>query len=178
MGSLKGDIATLTTNHVSVPFVIARNGIIYNLFASKYWSYHLGAGAVGGNTAMSKESIGIELSNIGPLKRINGNLVTTYADTDVYCKLDEHQYYSTVNPGYRGYQYFAKFTQVQYNALSLLIRFLCARYNIPKIFQLEADRYEIMTADGFRSFSGVVSHVSCRRDKTDIGPAFDWDRIV
>jgi N-acetylmuramoyl-L-alanine amidase len=54
---LKGDIATLTTNHVSVPFVVGRSGLIYNLFASKYWSYHLGPGASGGNTAMSKDCI-------------------------------------------------------------------------------------------------------------------------
>ncbi len=78
MGYLKGDIATLTNQHVSVPFVVGRNGIIYNLFASKFWSYHLGPGAVGGNTAMSKGCIGIEISNIGPLKKVGDNLVTTY----------------------------------------------------------------------------------------------------
>src|SRR3569623_2598586 len=35
-GYLKGDIATLTKtdNHVSVPFVIARDGTIYNLWTS------------------------------------------------------------------------------------------------------------------------------------------------
>lgn len=178
MGYLKGDIATLTTNHVSVPFVIGRNGIIYNLFASKYWSYHLGPGAVGGNTPMSKESVGIEVSNIGPLKMIGDNLVTTYADNDVYCKADELQYYGTLNPAYRGYQYFAKFTEAQYGSLSLLIRFLCGRYNIPKNFLPATDRCELMTESEFRSFSGIVSHVNCRRDKTDIGPAFDWDRVV
>src|SRR5262245_53443198 len=43
MGYLKGDIATLTKGHVSVPFVVGRNGNIYNLFASKLWSYHLGS---------------------------------------------------------------------------------------------------------------------------------------
>ena len=31
MGYLKGDIATLTKQHVSVPFVIGRNGNIYNV---------------------------------------------------------------------------------------------------------------------------------------------------
>ena len=38
-GYLKGDVAALTkaNNHVSVPFLIARNGTIYNLFPSMYW---------------------------------------------------------------------------------------------------------------------------------------------
>src|SRR6266487_4514403 len=53
-GYLKGDIASLTrTNHqVSVAFVIARDGTIYNLWESKNWSFHLGPGCVGGNTTM------------------------------------------------------------------------------------------------------------------------------
>src|SRR4051812_26987653 len=39
-GNLASDIEALTQNkrHVSVPFVIARNGTIYQLFSSKYWS--------------------------------------------------------------------------------------------------------------------------------------------
>jgi|SRR6218665_130206 len=70
MGYLKGDIATLTKGHVSVPFVIARNGVIYNLFASKYWSYHLGPGTSGGNTAMSKECLGLKFPILARLKKL------------------------------------------------------------------------------------------------------------
>ena len=63
MGYLRGDIAQLTHSemHVSVPFVIGCNGKIYNLFSSKYWSYHLGPGSVGGNKVRSQKTIGIEL---------------------------------------------------------------------------------------------------------------------
>ena len=45
-GYLKGDIAQLSRQsvEVSVPFVIARSGLIYNLWKSKLWSYHLGPG--------------------------------------------------------------------------------------------------------------------------------------
>lgn len=178
MGYLKGDIATLTNGHVSVPFVIGRNGIIYNLFASKYWSYHLGPSAVGGNTAMSKECIGIEISNIGPLKKIGNNLVTTYSDTDVYCSLDETQHYTKLATPYRGYQYYAKFTDAQYTATAKLIRFLCAKYNLPKTFVAEAKRYNTLTAAEFTAFTGIATHVNCRTDKVDIGPAFDWGKII
>lgn len=178
MGYLKGDIGTLTKQHVSVPFVVGRNGIIYNLFASKYWSYHLGPGAIGGNTAMSKECIGIEISNIGPLKKIGNNLVTTYSDQDIYCSLAETQYYTRLNTPYRGFEYFATFTAAQYEAIGKLIRFLCAKYNLPKTFIDPAERYKVMTESGFTSFKGIASHVNCRPDKVDIGPAFEWDKIM
>jgi N-acetylmuramoyl-L-alanine amidase len=178
MGYLKGDIATLTNDHVSVPFVIGRNGTIYNLFASKYWSYHLGPGAVGGNSAMSKECIGIELSNIGPLKLIGDKLVTTYKDSDVYCSLTETQYYTKLPSMYRNYAYYAKFTENQYASVIKLIKFLCAKYNLPKMFLNEADRYNKLSENTFVHFSGIASHVNCRGDKTDIGPGFDWNKVI
>lgn len=178
MGYLKGDIATLTKQHVSVPFVVGRNGIIYNLFASKYWSYHLGPGAIGGNTGMSRECIGIEISNIGPLKLIGENLVTTYSNTDVYCSLAETQYYTRLSTKYRGFEYFATYTAAQYEAISKLLKFLCAKYTLPKKFLNEPERYAIMTESGFKNYTGIVSHVNCRTDKVDIGPAFDWNKIL
>lgn len=178
MGYLKGDIATLTKGHVSVPFVIGRNGKIYNLFASKYWSYHLGAGATGGNSAMSKESIGIELSNIGPLIRKGDNLVTTYGDNDIYCNINETQFYTKLATKYREYEYYAKFTESQYSNLIKLIKFLCSKYNLPTNFIEPANRYNLLSNSQFSNFSGIASHVNCRNDKTDIGPAFDWDRVI
>lgn len=178
MGYLKGDIATLTRDHVSVPFVIGRNGIIYNLFPSKHWSYHLGPGAIGGNTAMSRESIGIEISNIGPLKLIGNNLVTTYSNTDVYCSLAETQYYTKLNTRYRDFEYFATYTQAQYEAISKLLKFLCAKYNLPKNFMNEPERYDVMTDTAFKNYTGIVSHVNCRTSKVDIGPAFDWNKVI
>ena len=178
MGYLKGDIATLTTSHVSVPFVIGRSGLIYNLFASKYWSYHLGPGASGGNRAMSRECIGIEISNIGPLKLLGNNLATTYRDSDIYCSLDETQYFSYLAEAYREHNYYASFTDAQYESVILLIRFLCSKYNIPKSFLNQPERFETMADSEFANFSGILSHVNCRKDKTDIGPAFDWQRII
>ena len=178
MGYLKGDIATLTSNKVSVPFVIGRNGKVYNLFASKYWSYHLGPGAIGGNTAMSKESIGIELSNIGPLKLIGDNLVTTYSDNDIYCHISETGHYIKLPKKYRGYEYYATFTNKQYESLILLLKFLLEKNKIPKYFLSEANRFNTIADAAFIAFSGIASHVNCRKDKTDIGPAFDWNRVI
>ena len=177
-GYLKGDIATLTQpgNHVSVPFVIARSGDIYNLWASKYWSYHLGKNAVGGNTEMSSKTIAIEISNIGCLKKSGNNLVTTYSNTDVYCSLDEITFYAKV-PAYRGFEYFATFTQAQYHSLKLLLKFLSNKYNIPYTFLPTNKRFNLFTPAEASSFKGICTHVNFRADKWDIGPAFDWSKI-
>ncbi|TPN86974.1 N-acetylmuramoyl-L-alanine amidase [Aquimarina algicola] len=179
-GYLKGDIAALSRPNyrVSTPFIIARNGKILNLWSSAYWSYHLGSGAVGGNTRGSKRTIGIELSNIGFLKKRNDRLVTVYSDNDVYCNMDQTQFYTKLATPYRGEQYYATFTKQQYNSLILLLQYLTSEYNIPKAFLPEDQRYEIGTND-LVNFEGIVSHVNYRvSGKWDIGPAFDWNTVI
>lgn len=180
-GYLKGDVATLTTpsNHVSVPFILARDGSILNTWSSAYWSYHLGPGAVGGNTAGSKRTIAIEVSNIGYLNKIGNNLVSSYSNSDVYCGLDEKNFYAKVDTPYRGEEYFATFTSNQYNSLITLLRYLTAQYNIPRAFLPENKRYDIVGQNEIVNFKGIVSHVNYRPSgKWDFGPAFDWDRLI
>lgn len=182
-GYLKGDVAQLTRQsvEVSVPFLIARSGHIYNFWKSKYWSYHLGPGTVGGNTEMSRSSIAIELSNIGFLRRkTNGQLYSTYSTSDIYCTEAETAYYQKVASPYRGEKYFAKFTNAQYTSLILLLRFLTTKYNIPRVFLPSVTRYNTFaTPEVAASYKGICSHVNFRPSgKWDIGPAFDWDRVI
>ena len=180
-GYLKGDIATLTqpTIEVSVPFVIARDGRIYNLWDSKFWSYHLGKGCIGGNTEMSKSSIGIELSNIGPLIKKGNDLVTTYSNKDVYCTLSDTQFYQQPSAPYRDYSYYATFTNVQYKSLITLLRFLTKKYKIPRQLVPVADRYNVFANNNAAlSFAGILTHVNVRpTGKTDISSAFDWAMV-
>jgi len=181
IGYLPGDVGTLTTkdNHVSVAFLIGRNGKIYNLFSSAAWSYHLGKSAVGGNEMNSKKSVGIELSNIGPLVLRNNDLMTCYKDkngnySDVYCSLNEKTLY--VKQTYRNFEYYATYTPEQYKSLVILLRYLTNRYNIPREFISLPERFDtIQTVPGFK---GIVTHVNYRTDKVDIGPAFDWDGVI
>jgi len=178
-GYLKGDIDALTRdgNHVSVPFVIARDGTIYNLWPSKYWSYHLGAGAQGGNTEMSRSSIGIELSNIGYLQKSGSNLVSPYSSTDVYCSENETSFDKKVDQPFREREYFATFTKPQCASLVKLLRYLTAKYDIPRQFVDVAQRYGILASP--QAFRGITSHVNYRPSgKWDIGPCFEWDKIA
>jgi N-acetyl-anhydromuramyl-L-alanine amidase AmpD len=177
MGYLPGDVATLTKKnyHVSVPFIIGRNGIIYNLFSSQYWSYHLGEGAMGGNDTRSKVTIGIEISNIGPLKRNGDRLVTTYGENDTYCSLDETHYFEQIS--FRGHDYFASFTEAQYVSLGTLLRYLTTRFDIAREILPENRRFQALQE--VVDFNGIVTHVNYRVDgKWDIGPAFNWDRLI
>jgi len=129
---LKGDLATLCKNdeHMSVAYVVARNGAVYELFNPKYWSYHLGKGSVGGNEVCSKRSIGIELSNIGPLSKSGDDFITAYGDK--YCGVADTTSYTKLATPYRGNEYFATFTDKQYESLNLLLEYLCTEFSIPK----------------------------------------------
>lgn len=174
-GYLQGDIKALSKEdyHVSVAFVIGRNGHIYNLYSSAYWAYHLGSCDEGDNKKDSQHSVAIEISNIGPLKLVNNELHTTYGDK--YCDLSDEQYYIKV-PAFREYEYYAAFTEKQYKSLELLLKYLNVRYNIPLQLLPEDKRFE--TTQETASHKGIVSHINFRKaGKWDIGPAFDWNRI-
>ncbi|MDX2283214.1 MAG: N-acetylmuramoyl-L-alanine amidase [Bacteroidia bacterium] len=181
-GHLRGDIQVLSSEErgkVSVAFVVARDGTIYQLFSSAAWSYHLGRGAAGGNEAQSKISIGIEISNYGPLTLNGRSLETAYSTAekpDVYCTLDDTGLYHELAQPFRGYRYYAAYTGAQYDALIVLLRYLTATYAIPAEFLPESQRME--TTEQAASFRGILSHVNFRTDKSDIGPAFDWARVI
>ena len=177
-GFLGGDLSALTRSkrHVSAALVIARDGRIYRLFDTHYWSYHLGSEAIGGNKTCSSRSIAIELSNIGGLEK-DGNWMWNACGSK-YCRTSESEFFSS-GPAFRGYRHFASFTEVQYDALNDLLIALCSKFDIPRTFIPVNERFSPFknTAHG-RDFSGICSHVNYRRkDKIDIGPLFDWNKI-
>lgn len=177
-GYLKGDIATLVEqdSHMSVHFVVGRNGVAYQLFNTGFWAYHLGKSAAGGNTVNSKRSIAIEVSNIGPLTKKGTTLLDCYGKP--YCELSESSYYTKLATAFRGYQYFASFTTHQYATLKNMLSHFCTKWNIPKTFLPEAKRYNVFEAEA-ATYRGICSHVNYRADgKTDIGPAFDWAALL
>jgi N-acetyl-anhydromuramyl-L-alanine amidase AmpD len=183
VGHLKGDIYSLSNKsrgHVSTAFVLGRDGTVYQLHSSGAWSYHLGRNALGGNAVQSKAGIGIEISNYGPLIKKGNNLETVYSSDsrkDVYCTLNDTEQYVKLPKSFRGYQYYTAFTNEQYHNLILLLRYLTKTYDIPRKFVPESSRYET-TSSGSSNFKGICSHVNFRTDKIDIGPAFDWDRVI
>jgi N-acetylmuramoyl-L-alanine amidase len=177
-GFLKGDIATLVEqdSHMSVHFIVGRNGVVYQLFNTNFWSFHLGRGTVGGNTPNSKRSVAVEISNIGPLIEKGSTLVDIYGNP--YCDLSESNYYMKLPSTYRGYQYFASFTDSQYVSLRNLVTYICNKWSIPKTILPESKRYDTFGTES-NSYRGICTHANYRADgKTDIGPAFNWSQII
>jgi N-acetyl-anhydromuramyl-L-alanine amidase AmpD len=178
-GYLKGDIAALTKadNHVSTPFVIARDGTIYQLFSSKYWSYSLGKNAAGGNKPMCKSSVAVEMSNVAYLRpKPGGVLVDPYGAE--YCNEADTAAYVKLPKPFRGHTRFATFTDQQYSSLATLLRYLSATYSIPLRLLPEARRYDVVP--DVASWRGITTHVNYQPQaygKWDIGPAFDWHRL-
>jgi N-acetylmuramoyl-L-alanine amidase len=183
MGQIEGDLSTLTSDKlVSVSYVIGRDGMIYYLFNTQYWSFHLGRGSVGGNTEQSPLSIGIELSNVGPLTKVGEEyfmrVKTKEGYKDLfYCTVAQKHLYQILEKPFKGANVYATFPEAQYDALIRLLRYLTALWGIPRAFLPEADRFK--TTEKVLSFKGIVTHVNYRpEDKSDIGPAFDWKKVI
>jgi N-acetyl-anhydromuramyl-L-alanine amidase AmpD len=175
-GNLRSDMQSLTqqSRHVSVPFVIARDGTIYQLFPSKFWSGHLGEGVgnkKGTGNPQDKATIGIELSNYGFLVPQGGNLETIYSRIkdpntgkvsapDPYCSLDNKQAYTKIDQPFREQSFYPSYTAAQIDSLIILLRFLTTKYNVPRAFLPEDKRYT--TFNDLVNFKGIVSHINYR----------------
>ena len=175
-GVLAMDVANLSKQHVSTPYVIARDGTVYELFDPKYWSYHLGSLGRGywtSNTTESKKTIGIELSNIGdlsPHKTKQDILLDAWGYP--YCMKEHKDLYEASE--YRGKSYFATYTDEQYKSLDSLLLSLCRRFDIVHSFLPKAERFEKMMKE---PNAGIISHANYRSNKVDVSPAFDFSRI-
>lgn len=175
-GIITGSAFQLTQNnvHVSTPFLVARDGTIYQLFDDRAWSYHLGTNASMPNSYWSPRSIGIEIDNLGPLREMPGNpdvLIDIY--NKPFCRKSDTQYYKAVD--YRGYKYYASFTEAQYVSVNKLVAHLCKKHGI-LFSKLPAGKENDYSASV--PTATIVPHTVCRKDKYDVGPAWDWNRLT
>ncbi|RYZ90961.1 MAG: hypothetical protein EOP04_02210 [Proteobacteria bacterium] len=188
-GQIRSDMGALTRQdfHVSTPFVIGRNGTVYQLYSSKLWSGNIGKGIGNAGNVEDKKTIGIEISNYGFLTERDGNLETIYSRVkdaqgrigapDVYCSLSETAAYEKISSPFRGQSFYATFTNEQYDSLIVLLRYLTAQFNIPRQFMPESKHF--LPTNDVLGFKGIVSHINYRESgKWDIGPAFDWNRVI
>lgn len=181
--NIKGDVDTWINNQYNVGtcIIVDREGIPWQLFSSKYWAYHIGAG----DHNQDRRSIGIELDNWGGLKLGNGNLkmfrprhryfrrfkmkptLTTSAKyyTIYGNSVDVPvQYYPE---GFRGFNYFEKYTEAQLRTVGELLLFWRDRYKIPLNYY--GTSWDV-NADAKSGKPGVWTHVSFRPDKSDCHP--------
>lgn len=180
--NIEGDVSTWANGkyNVGVAIIIDRDGIPWQLFSSKKWAYHLGTG----DHDLDRHSIGIEIDNWGGLilgdgtnkqfgKNEDGTPRLIYTQFGKYYAYygnmvnllpNQIQYYSK---GYRGYNYFEKYTNKQIETVGELLLFWREKYNIPlyhnpTIFNL--------SQEAIGGKPGVWTHTSYRKDKSDIHP--------
>ena len=132
---------------VSTPYVIERNGVVYELFDPHYWSNHIG------KKGLDECSIGIELVCAGGIKQGH---IAMY-DTVEYAK------------SFRGFKRFEAYTAAQIESLRLLLLHLCSRFDIPVDTVGIAQGYNVDDR-ALLGIPGIYSHAAYRVDKSDCHP--------
>jgi len=160
-----------TADRVGTAIIVSWDGKIYQCFGSKYWAYHLGL-KTSNNKSLNQHSIGIEIDAWGGLVRSNRQwypakwdkvLKKTVANTYV-SPIKNVQVYEN---GFRGYYGFEKYTNEQIEAVRKLLVYWNERYKIPLNYNV--DMWDI-SQEALSGKSGIWSHVSFRKDKSDCYP--------
>jgi N-acetyl-anhydromuramyl-L-alanine amidase AmpD len=165
---------------VATAYVVERSGRIYEMFPPEAWAYHLGIQAPQDNPQWihDRRSIGIEVVNPGPLRvdKSDPNRLNWYPLNfgARWCGIEEKEKY--VRAAYNGFDYWASFPDDQAAAVRDLVVDLCSRFQIPATTPPPALR-AAFDPKIFASFQGIASHQNFRRDKSDIGPAWDWQML-
>lgn len=171
---VRGDISwwLSTAARIATSIIVARDGKIYQCFSSKYWAHHLGVKA-SNNKTLNKGSIGIEIDSWGGLvksklgdwhpakwDKIKKKFV---ADTRVkpITKIVEFP------DKYRGFYAFEKYTNKQIEAVLQLLIYWGKKYDIP--LDYNENMWDVSN-DALSGKSGVWTHVSFRKDKSDCYP--------
>lgn len=160
---------------VATPFIIGTKGpkYIVKLFDEKFWGYHLGQDEYFNNHGNDKRSIGIEITNVGPVWFENGIWKDYWQKKkNKGVTLEE----SIVKGKNRDAQGGVKFPDEQVVAVCNLVNYLCNKWNIKK--QVPKDKMSFQLPK-LNKFKGVTAHMMFRRQgKYDMGPAWPWNKMI
>lgn len=161
---------------------------VYRAFPDTCWAIHLfrrrAGGESGGNftsaqvSELERASIGIELVSLGALEEKAGALLDAYGRKLGPTRLlvDGGQVID-LGEAWRGHRYFHAYTEAQVAQTIRLVKELCRVHGIPPVVprgigRAAGDPKQLAT------FAGVVTHAMLRPDKTDLHPAFPFDRLA
>lgn len=158
-GSATSSIAgwEATPDHIATPYVIDRDGTIYECYDPKYWAYSLG---VKGGTDIEKAAIPIEICSYGQLKKNSEGKYIAYTGREISPE-------KVVATSFRGFEYWEAYTPEQIASLNLLLIYLMDRFKIE--VQKEVEKFWEYR-DPKTLPSGIWSHTTVRKDKVDIFP--------
>ena len=178
---VRGDIQTWlsTSKRIATCIIIDRDGTVNQLFSSKYWGAHVGAG----KSSLDKHSIGVELDSWGGLILGDGRVkqIGKNSDgTEKYIKTISGKYYATygniVNVPvteygfkFRGYKFYESYTEAQIKSIGELLLLWNKRYGIPLTYR---ENFYELSQEALSGIPGVWSHTSYRPypEKFDIHP--------
>jgi len=142
------------TKRISTCMIIDNKGVPFQLFSSKYWGFHLGikkkvfkANNIVYYKRLDKNTIGVELTNWGGLHMIDDELYTVYGS-----KFNgTYVYYED---GYRGFNYFERYTNAQIETLRELLLYWNKRYDIS--LEYNTDIWDVTTR-ALKGYSGIFT---------------------
>jgi len=155
-------------DRVGAPWLVDRDGTVFETFNDSGWIYHLGLKGTKG--AYDKQSVAIEFANEGPLDLDGDRLYAFGMNTP-----------NTVYNGpfithdWRGFNFFAQLDEPQVDAGIELSLDICKRHKIEPVFY-----YPSTTYDFPRCFqvATIICHSNCRTDKTDLClPQWVYEKI-
>jgi len=156
---------------VATAYSIDYKGNIYQHFDPSMWAYHLGLGSR--RNYMDKASIAIELVNEGYMTK-EGDRFYWYSGKAAipYNRPQDKPFYS--DKKWRDYNYFAPYSDEQYDSALWLVKKLSDEYQIKKNV-ITDNEYHPEILDG--SFEGIYTHANVRQypskhPKWDLSPAF------
>lgn len=174
---VNGDISTWENDDavVGTAFIIDRAGTPWQLFSSKYWAWHLGVG----KKQLDSQSIGIELDNWGWLIPGDGT-VKKFGDKQKEVLTQSGKYYTYYGNavavplqyyanGFRGYNYYEKYSESQLRTAGELILYWKMKYGIPMTYH--EDMWDV-SERALGGEPGIWGHISYRsfKEKQDVHP--------
>lgn len=164
-GTAKSSIAWWNEkpDHIATPYIIDRDGTIYETFEPKFWAYGLG---LTNGTEFEKSSIQIEMANYGWLSKIKGLYYAGAKEVPAE-RVQEYK-----NP-HRGQLYYERYTQAQINSVVFLIDKLSKDFGI-NIAENIAEFWHYQ----YPTNQTLISHTTVRKDKSDIHPQPDLIKAI
>jgi len=156
-----------TSGRVATCIIVDRKGIPYQIYPSTHWAGHIGVKQEVFTKLnipyknLDKTSIGVELCNWGGLTLKNGKYFNYYG-TEV-SGVDVIEYKN----GFRGFNYFQKYTAEQIQTTKELLLYWNSIYKIPLTYN---DSIWDVYKNALIGNAGVYVHVSYRSDKSDLHP--------
>lgn len=153
-------------DRVGTPIILDKDGQMYQLFSSRFYAGHVGDVSKEMKKfnlparSCSKNSVGVELINMGGLVLNSGKFYDSYGKEFT----GETVHFPNK---YRGWEYFAKYPQKQIDALKQLIIFWGDMHKIP--IKYNKDIWDV-TERALKGEPGLFLHTSFRFDKSDLFP--------